>query len=180
MLTGILLLSAALPCPVMAEERRWLAGDHHVHSIYSAKYRDASAPGEHPPEPIIGGDSAHTILQNAEMAQRHGLDWMVSTDHGGPHHAQLAYDRAWPNVIVARQHVPGLLLFYGMEFDVPGGEHASFILPIEPGERAALRTIEAGFGKREAWPADPSRSTKPRMLEALGAIEQPPPGGPGC
>lgn len=162
----IALLAEAAP----AQSRDWLAGDHHVHSIYSAKYRDESTRSGEAPAPLIGGDSNHTILQNAQAARANGLDWMVSTDHGGPRHAQLAYDLTWPDVVAARRMVPEMLLFYGMEFDVPGGEHASFILPIEPGERAALRSIEGRFGKREQWPADLKRNTKPRMIEALRAM----------
>ncbi|WP_156140931.1 phosphoesterase [Sphingomonas sp. 37zxx] len=150
-----------------AGQRRWLAGDHHVHSIYSAKYQPDPAHPDQPPPPIIGGDSAHSVLQNARMAKAHGLAWMVSTDHGGPRHADLNHARAWPDVVAARLAVPELTLFYGMEFDVPGGEHASLILPIGPQERDTLRDIERGYGKREAFPADPARNTKPRMIEAL-------------
>lgn len=153
-----------------AEQRRWLAGDHHVHSIYSAKYGNADT--DRPPDPILGGDSNHSVMQNARMARANGLAWMVATDHGGPHHAQLTYDRAWPDVVAARRAIPDMLLFYGMEFDVPGGEHASFILPIEPGERAALRSIEGRYGKREPWPANPAWSTKARMFKALQAMAE--------
>ncbi len=150
-----------------ASQRSWLAGDHHVHSIYSARYE---ADPEHPdrvPEPIIGGDSAHTVLQNVRMGKSFGLDWMVSTDHGGPHHSALNHDRAWPDVVAARRAVEGMVLFYGMEFDVPGGEHASLILPTTAEERETLREIEARFGKREAFPADSARNTKARMIDAL-------------
>lgn len=176
-LLALTLLAFAAPgAAQQVEERRWLAGDHHVHSIYSAKYQPNPAVPDQPP-PIIGGDSSHTILNNAQMARRHGLAWMVSTDHGGPGHSELNYTRAWPDVVAARQTEPGLVLFYGMEFDVPGGEHASLILPIDPGEREALRGIESRFGKREAFPADPARNTKPRMIEALrymADLAQPP------
>ncbi|MGK6320686.1 phosphoesterase [Sphingomonas sp. DT-204] len=171
--TTLLLAALGLAAPAAGtprEERQWLAGDHHVHSVYSAKYRSDPAHPDQAPTPIIGGDSSHTILQNAQMARRHGLDWMVSTDHGGPGHSELNYARAWPDVVAARQAVPGLVLFYGMEFDVPGGEHASLILPIGPAERDVLRRIEHGFGKRDAFPADPARDTKPRMIDALRYI----------
>lgn len=156
--------------PIQAEDmgqRRWLAGDHHVHSIYSARYEADPDHPERLPTPVIGGDSSHTVLRNAEMARRFGLDWMVSTDHGGPGHSVLNHDRAWPDVVAARQAVPGIVLFYGMEFDVPGGEHASLILPTDATERATLQDIESRFGKRDAFPADPSRNTKARMIEAL-------------
>lgn len=168
LLASAIALVQALPAYAEeADRRRWLAGDHHVHSIYSARYE---ADPEHPerlPDPVIGGDSSHTIRQNAEMARRFGLDWMVATDHGGPGHSALNHDRAWPDVVAARRAVPDIVLFYGMEFDVPGGEHASLILPTDQAERATLCDIESRFGKREAFPADPSRNTKARMIEAL-------------
>jgi len=164
---AIVLAHAPLAHAEETGKRRWLAGDHHVHSIYSARYEADSEHPERVPDPVIGGDSSHTILQNAQMARSFGLDWMVTTDHGGPRHSALNHDHAWPDVEAARKAVPDLVLFYGMEFDVPGGEHASLILPTDASERATLRDIESRFGKREAFPADPSRNTKPNMLEAL-------------
>lgn len=155
-----------------SSERQWLAGDHHVHSIYSARYTPDPERPDIPPEPVLGGDAWYPVLQNARMARRFGLDWMVATDHGGPLHSQLNYDKAWPDVVEARAAMPDLVLFYGMEFDVPGGEHASLILPMGPAERDMLQQIESGYGKREAFPADPSRNTKPRMLDALQFMAQ--------
>jgi hypothetical protein len=175
---ALLLLGLATPASAQSEgERRWLAGDHHVHSIYSTRYRPDPAHPDRLPEPVIGGDSSHTIVQNAQMAKRFGLDWMVSTDHGGPNHSALNHARAWPDIVAARGAVPGLVLFYGWEFDVPGGEHASLILPYGPAERDTLRGIEARFGKREPFPADPARNTKPQMIEGLrymGRLSEPP------
>lgn len=163
-----LLLGLSMPAAAQSGAgRRWLAGDHHVHSIYSARYREDPAHPDRAPTPEIGGDSTHTILQNAQMAQRFGLDWMVSTDHGGPGHSALNHARAWPDLVAARKAVPGMVLFYGWEFDVPGGEHASLILPHGPAERDGLRAIESRFGKREPFPADPARNTKAQMIAAL-------------
>ncbi|WP_370310544.1 phosphoesterase [Sphingobium abikonense] len=148
-------------------ERRWLAGDHHVHSVYSARYRIDPDHPDHAPDPIIGGDSRHSILLNAQKARQFGLDWMVATDHGGPNHSALNHTRAWPDVVAARQAQPDLILFYGMEFDVPGGEHASLILPHGPAERDMLRDLELRFAERDVFPADPARDQKPRMIAAL-------------
>lgn len=149
------------------EPRQWLAGDHHIHSIYSAKYTPDPARPDQAPPPVIGGDSSHSIVENAQKARHFGLSWIAATDHGGPGHSQLNYMHAWPDVVGARRAVPEVLLFYGMEFDVPGGEHASLLLPIGDGEREALRSIEARFGKRETHPDDPARNTKSRMIETL-------------
>lgn len=172
-LLGLILIAGAAPAAGQATTaRRWLAGDHHVHSIYSARYRADPAHPDRLPEPEIGGDSAHTILQNAQMARRFGLDWMVSTDHGGPGHSALNHGRAWPDLVAARAAVPGLILFYGWEFDVPGGEHATLIMPHDARERDTLRDIEAQFGKREVWPTDPARNRKALMLQALRFMAQ--------
>ncbi|MET1754166.1 hypothetical protein ABVV53_01600 [Novosphingobium sp. RD2P27] len=108
MLTRLIPLVAsaalAMSASALAEDgqRRWLAGDHHVHSIYSARYKPDSAHPERAPAPIIGEDPSHTVLQNVQMAQRFGLDWMVATDHSGPHHSALNHDKAWPDVVAAR------------------------------------------------------------------------------
>ena len=63
-------------------KRRWLAGDHHVHSRYSVSYT-ASPDGKSPPTPVIAGDAIHPIPTNAAMGAKFGLSWMVATDHGG-------------------------------------------------------------------------------------------------
>ncbi|GFM30548.1 phosphoesterase [Novosphingobium sp. PY1] len=151
--------------------REWLAGDHHVHSEFSAGWQLDPAHPDAPPKPVLGGDSRHTGLQNAQMARRFGLDWIVATDHGGPRHSELNYRIAWPVIEDVRKAVPDLIVFYGLEFDTPGGEHATLIMPRDPSERENLRRIEAGYAERDAWPADPSRDTKPRMLEALRMME---------
>ena len=70
--------------------KRWLAGDHHVHSHYSVKW-DTSV---FPPAPVIGGDAKYSIPLNAQMAAHYGLSWMVITDHGGPNRAKLALEQA--------------------------------------------------------------------------------------
>lgn len=149
------------------QSERWLAGDHHVHTIYSASYPSDPERPDASPSPVIGGDAGHTVMETAQQARAHGLDWMVMTDHGGPGHSGLNHAHAWPDIVAARAAVPDMVLFYGMEFDVPGGEHASLILPLGPDEREMLRAIESGFGKREAFPPSPHRNTKPQMIAAL-------------
>jgi len=160
-------LAFAQTDPGENDGRRWLAGDHHVHSRFSAQYAPDTAAPEAPPVPQLGGDGNHTIIQNAEAAHRYGLSWMVSTDHGGPLHAQVNADQAYPEFLQARERVPGLVLFYGMEFDTPGAEHSSLIIPQSAHEREDLLHLEGNYGRRQPWPEDPARDTEAFMLSAL-------------
>jgi hypothetical protein len=150
--------------------RTWLAGDHHIHSEFSADYEPDPENPAALPAPIIGGDSRYSIQKNAEMARQFGLDWMVSTDHGGPNHAKLNHDLAYPSLLKSRAAVPEVLQFFGMELDTPGGEHSSLIIPHTHSERGDLRDFESRFATKDAWPVDPARDTEPKMLEALKAM----------
>ncbi|MEI6419492.1 MAG: phosphoesterase, partial [Sphingomonadales bacterium] len=155
--------AGAVPAP----GRQWLAGDHHIHSEFSADYETDPASPQTAPIPLLGKDGRYAISKNAEMARQFGLKWMVSTDHGGPNHAKLNFEQAWPEVEKARRAVPDLLIFYGMEFDTPAGDHSSLIIPFTGGEREQLRAIESGFSKRNPWPANPAWDTEGRMIDAL-------------
>lgn len=144
-------------------ERKWLAGDHHIHSRYSVGWDNDSTP----PAPIIAGDAIYPIPMNALMAKRYGLSWMVSTDHGGPNHSKVNLELAYPELLTSREAVPEVIQFYGMEFDTPGADHSSLIIPHTHDESERLYDIESQFSKREPFPRDRSWDTEPRMLEAL-------------
>lgn len=153
--------------------RQWLPGDHHVHSEFSVGWNDSTQP----PTPIIAGDANNPIPRNAAKAREFGLAWMVSTDHGGPNHAKLNLERAYPEVQRARTEVPDLVLFYGMEFDTPGADHSSLIIPHTPHEHTDLHEIERRFAKRDEWPTNVARDTEGAMQSALrymAASERPP------
>lgn len=164
----ILACAACAPGMVTAQdplegERRWIAGDHHIHSRFSTGWdREQS-----PPAPILGGDAIYPTPMNALMARHYGLGWMVTTDHGGPNHSQVNLAQAYPELQQSRLVVPDVIQFYGMEFDTPGADHSSLIMPHTHDEAERLHSIESSFAKREPWPADPSWDTEPRMLEAL-------------
>ena len=133
---------------VPAKGRLWLPGDHHIHSEFSADYEANPASPQTAPIPLLGKDGRYSISKNTQMARQFGLRWMVSTDHGGPNHSKLNYEQAWPEVNKARAAVPEMLIFYGMEFDTPAGDHSSLIIPLTGDERDQLRSIESGFSKR--------------------------------
>ncbi|MEX0963764.1 MAG: hypothetical protein WDZ52_06965 [Pseudohongiellaceae bacterium] len=164
--SGILLLSLlVLPCTVVGQNEgpRWIAGDHHIHSRYSVGWDRT----QNPPTPILGGDAIYPTHMNALMAKYYGLGWMVTTDHGGPNHSQVNLERAYPELLQSRLVVPEVIQFYGMEFDTPGADHSSVIIPHTHDEAERLHSIESQFSKREPWPENPDWDTEPRMLEAL-------------
>lgn len=158
-----IVLAPAVATGAEEKNRTWLAGDHHVHSRFSAGY-DRKV---NPPRIIVGGDAIYPIATNALKAREHGLAWMVSTDHGGPNHAKLNLEEAYPELLQAREAVPGLILFYGMEFDTPGADHSSLIVPHSHDEAHQLHELEHKFAKNEVFPTDRTRDTEERMLEAL-------------
>ncbi|MFL6588139.1 MAG: hypothetical protein ACJ8GV_14820 [Luteimonas sp.] len=141
--------------------RAWRAGDHHVHSEWSVDWDTSTSP----PTPIRGGDSPYSRTRNAEEARRHGLVWMVHTDHGGPNHSAVTHESAWPALQQARTDVPDVLQFHGMEFDVPAGEHASLIMAPGAHENTRLVDLERRFSRREV--DDDARDTPEAMLAAL-------------
>ncbi|MFL9582701.1 hypothetical protein [Stenotrophomonas sp. AB1(2024)] len=163
-----LLLLALLAAPASSSAadpergRDWQPGDHHVHSEWSVDWDRSTTP----PTPIRGGDSSYTRSHNAERARHFGLRWMVHTDHGGPGHSAVTRDHAYPALLQARQEVPEVIQFNGMEFDVPAGEHASLIIAPGPGEDEQLVTIERDYSRGEPLQAG-SRDTHQHMLDAL-------------
>ena len=146
---------------------RWLAGDHHIHSEYSVGW-DRTVD---PPRLILGRDAIYSIPRNARMARRYGLEWTVATDHGGPDHSRVNLEMAYPELLRAREEVPQVVQFFGLELNTPGGEHSSLIVPHGPEEAERLRDLEARFDRREAYPDDPARDTEAKMVEAIEAMD---------
>jgi len=167
---AITLAPGLLTASVSAQqaEMQWIAGDHHIHSRYSTGWDTT----QNPPAPILGGDAIYPTAMNALMAKYFGLGWMVTTDHGGPNHSQVNLTRAYPELLQSRLVVPEVIQFYGMEFDTPGADHSSVIIPHTHDEAERLHSIESQFSKREPWPANPEWDTEPRMLEALSFMNE--------
>jgi len=59
-----------------------------------------------------------------------------------------------------------------MEFDTPGADHSSLIIPFSEDEAEKLYNLESRFAKREPWPANSNWDTEPRMLAALQEMKK--------
>jgi hypothetical protein len=146
----------------------WLAGDHHIHSEWSVGWDNST----NPPTPIRGGDAIYPIVKNAEMAKKYGLDWTMTTDHGGPNHSKVNLEQAYPELLKSRKAVPDLLQFFGMELDTPAADHSTLMIPKNENESQVLYDLESKFNSRDAYPTDPSRNTESKMIEALNYMKQ--------
>jgi hypothetical protein len=153
----IALLVSSMAMTAHAEERQWLAGDHHVHSRYSGRYKDGVY--------ALGTDGIYPMDKNAEMARTYGLSWMAAIDHGGLNLSKQRFEQTWPELVAARVSMPEVIQFYGMELDTPGGDHASLIMPLNGRERETLRHLESTYAKDEV--DDPTRDTTAKMLDML-------------
>ena len=148
-------------------DRQWLPGDSHIHSHWSADYDETKSP----PEPILGVDGRYATPINAYRAHRHGLAWMVTTDHGGPNHSKLNLTRAYAELKASREIVPDILQFYGMELNMPAMDHHTLIIPQSEQEASMLYEIESRFDSQEAWPFDPQRDQETQTRRALEHIK---------
>jgi hypothetical protein len=147
-------------------EKQWLAGDHHVHSRFS-RGPDRSVD---PPVMRIGLHGTYTIPKNATMASQYGLDWMVTTDHGGRDHAKINLEQAYPELLQARHDLPNLIHFFGFEINAPGADHTSIIVPHTDDEAERIYQIESRFDKNDASPDETDADTPEKMLAALAEM----------
>ncbi len=122
-------------------ELAYLVGDHHVHSVYSH-------------------DAKYTFSQLAHRGAQFGLDWMAFTEHSNFGHANAGGAlREHDEVRKARVDNPRLLIFQGLEWYLPGAEHATVFTAPGPGEADVLRQFELAFdgkllGKADSTPAN--------------------------
>lgn len=103
--------------------RYLLAGDHHIHTMHSP-------------------DATYTPLQQIKNGEANGLDWVVITDHGGTAHQKYAIDLITPEISAARKQT-SVHVFQGLEWNVPGAEHATLIVPPGRNTQGILSKFEA-------------------------------------
>ena len=122
---------------------QWLVGDHHTHSQYSY-------------------DAMYTLDRIAGGGRDHGANWIVFTDHGHAEHERASVEPTAKDVLAARRKYPDLLLWHGMEWNVPGAEHASLFFQAGENQAAKLREFERNFD----WRLTDSEASSPEN-EAL-------------
>ena len=127
-------LAGAAPAAATAPARRrvprggyqWLAGDHHIHTQYSP-------------------DGLYRVVDQVQHASAFGLDWMVITDHGTLQHARIGVERTNPDIRAARRDFPDMLVFQGLEWNIPAAEHGTVFVHPGPNEVSFLKQFENDY-----------------------------------
>ena len=104
----------------------WIAGDHHIHTQYSS-------------------DGLYEPSQQTSRSAQYGLGWMVITDHGRVAHEKVAVAKTNADILVARDALPNLLIFQGLEWNIPGGEHGTVFFTPSADEVEILRQFEFNY-----------------------------------
>ncbi len=108
------------------EGYQWLAGDHHIHTRYSV-------------------DGQYLVADHVHHASAYGLDWMVITDHGSLAHAKIGVENVNPDIVAARKRFSDMLVFQGLEWNIPSAEHGTVFVHPGVNEVAVLKAFENGY-----------------------------------
>jgi PHP domain len=105
---------------------RWLAGDHHIHTRFSS-------------------DAQYRVADHVQHAAAYGLDWMVITDHGSVQHAKIGVEVVNPEIVDARKLYKNMLVFQGLEWNIPSAEHGTVFVHPGSKEVPVLKEFENTF-----------------------------------
>ncbi|MGW1714571.1 PHP domain-containing protein [Streptomyces sp. NPDC002156] len=123
--------TAAAPAYATTNSRRrggflWLTGDHHIHTQYSS-------------------DGKYRVVDQVRQGAKHGMDWLVITDHGSATHAKIGVDKVNPDIRAARAAYEDTLVFQGLEWNIPGAEHATVFVHPGNNEVSVLKQFETDY-----------------------------------
>ncbi|WP_411150990.1 PHP domain-containing protein [Streptomyces sp. A30] len=144
-LTAGSVLGQATPAAATNSSRRtngflWLAGDHHIHTQYSS-------------------DGKYRVVDQVRQGAKHGMDWLVITDHGSTTHAKIGVDKVNPDIKAARSAYEDTLVFQGLEWNIPGAEHGTVFVHPGKNEVSVLKQFETDYdgsvkGASDSTPAN--------------------------
>lgn len=106
----------------------WLRGETHTHRALDT--------------------SAGRVL--VETARRLGADFLISTEHA----QDIRFDRAPGRTAALRAREPELILLAGLEWNVPGGDHATVVVEQSPEEWSFLEHFVERFDRRDSEALD--------------------------
>jgi hypothetical protein len=145
--------AAAQPAAASDREKRggylWLAGDHHLHSQYS-------------------NDAMYRIDDQAVRAIAGGLDWIAITDHGNQPFATHSIAPQHEDLAAARdRHGDDLLIFSGLEWNIPAGEHTTLMMAPGDDEAEVLQEFVNAYDANVVGARDGTPENEALAIEAL-------------
>jgi hypothetical protein len=147
--------AAAVASPAAARDREkrggylWLAGDHHLHSQYS-------------------NDAMYRIDDQAVRAVAGGLDWITITDHGNKPFAAHSIAPQREDLLAARErHGEDLLIFSGLEWNIPAGEHTTLMMAPGDAEAEVLQEFVDAYDANVVGARDGTPENEALAIEAL-------------
>jgi len=127
----------------------WMAGDHHIHTQHSS-------------------DAMYRVADQVKHASAYGLDWLVITDHGSVAHAKIGVEKVNPDIRLAReQHEREILVFQGLEWNIPSAEHGTVFVHPGKNEVAVLKEFESTFDGTVNGTVSTSRAHEAEALKGL-------------
>jgi hypothetical protein len=127
----------------------WLAGDHHIHTQYS-------------------NDAMYPVATQVERAATYGLDWLVVTDHGNVPFATYSIPPLVADIVAARRtYRDDVLVFTGLEWNIPAGEHTTLILAPGPNEASLLQEFVDRYDARVNGTRNGTPENEAIALQAL-------------
>ncbi|MDV6287864.1 PHP domain-containing protein [Streptomyces sp. UP1A-1] len=137
--------AGAAPAQAAGNGRRkkgflWLVGDHHIHTQYSS-------------------DGKYRVVDQVRQGARHGMDWLVITDHGSVTHAKIGVEKVNPDIREARDAYGDTLVFQGLEWNIPAAEHGTVFVHPGKNEVSVLKQFETDYdggvkGATDSTPAN--------------------------
>jgi hypothetical protein len=145
--------------PAAAERRvprggyLWLAGDHHLHSQYS-------------------NDAMYPVATQVRRAATQGLSWLAITDHGNVPFATHSIPPLTADIAAARRtYGEDVLVFTGLEWNIPAGEHTTLMLAPGRDEAGLLQEFVTRYDARVNGTRDGTPANEAIALEALAFLK---------
>jgi len=127
---------------------QWLAGDHHIHTQHSS-------------------DAMYRVVDQARHARANGLDWMVVTDHGSETHAKIGVEKVNPDIVAARKQLKDLLVYQGLEWNIPAAEHGTVFVSPGRNEVAVLKEFENAYDGAVRNASDPTPANEALAIAGI-------------
>ncbi|MGW4214425.1 PHP domain-containing protein [Lentzea sp. NPDC004789] len=143
---------SSTPAQASSDGYQWLAGDHHIHTQYS-------------------NDAMYPVATQVERAARHGLSWLAITDHGNVPFAKYSVTPLVADIAAARREYADMLVFTGLEWNIPAGEHTTLMLAPGRNEGALLQEFVTRFDARVNGTRDGTPANEAIAVQALKFLQ---------